>query len=110
MVDQATAGTYGTGIRIQKFSSDGRFLLSWSTSGDGDGQFYNAEGIVVDGAGNVYVTDWGRERVQKFTLNGGFLLYLGTEGTGAGHRGRSVPQSQGDISGPRRKRLRRRDD
>ncbi|MEE2928072.1 MAG: 6-bladed beta-propeller [Chloroflexota bacterium] len=84
VVDQATAGTYGTGIRIQKFSSDGRFLLSWGTSGDGDGQFYNAEGIAVDGAGNVYVTDWGRERVQKFTSNGGFLLYLGTEGTGAG--------------------------
>ena len=42
VVDQATAGTYGTGIRIQKFSSDGRFLLSWGTSGDGDGQFYNA--------------------------------------------------------------------
>ena len=84
VVDQATAGTYGTGIRIQKFSSDGRFLLSWGTSGDGDGQFYNAEGIAVDGAWNVYVTDWGRERVQKFTSNGGFLLYLGTEGTGAG--------------------------
>ena len=84
VVDQAAPGEFGTGIRIQKFSSDGRYLLSWGTSGDGDGQFYNAEGIAVDGAGNVYVTDYGRDRVQKFTSDGGFLLYLGTQGTGAG--------------------------
>ncbi len=73
VVDQATAGTYGAVIRIQKFSSDGRFLLNWGTSGDGDGQFYNAEGIAVDGAGNVYVAEMINHRVQVFDSNGRFL-------------------------------------
>ena len=77
-------GPFGTGIRIQKFSSDGRFLLSWGTFGDGDGQFYDASAIAVDGAENVYVTDYGREVVQKFTSDGGFLLYMGAQGTPSG--------------------------
>ena len=110
VVDQAAPGEFGTGIRIQKFSPDGRFLLSWGTSGDGDGQFYAADGIAVDGSGNVYVADHGRERLQKFTSDGGFLLYLGHTGhrRRAGHRRRPVLQSQGDISGPRWKHLRGR--
>jgi tripartite motif-containing protein 71 len=52
--------------RIQKFSSDGQFIESWGTTGDGNGQFSEPEGIDVDNSGHVYVADTGNNRVQVF--------------------------------------------
>lgn len=60
--------------RIQKFDSDGRFLLAWGTLGwgptAGDGAFNGPVGVALDSSGNVYVTDSGNNRVQKFTNTG----------------------------------------
>jgi len=78
--------------RIQVFDSDGTFLRMWGwgvdtgasaletctsgcqigLSGNGVGQFLRPAGIVVDSAGNVYVTDQNNS-VQKFTSTGTFI-------------------------------------
>jgi tripartite motif-containing protein 71 len=52
--------------RIQKFTSDGRFLTGWGSKGSGPGQFFNPRGIAVDSNGNIYVVDTDNHRIQKF--------------------------------------------
>jgi DNA-binding beta-propeller fold protein YncE len=40
--------------RVQKFSSDGRFLKEWGSEGRGDGEFSgHAHGIVIDSSDNI---------------------------------------------------------
>ena len=77
--------------RIQKFSANGAFIRSWGGKGSGRGQFlFNLEGIAVDAAGNVYVTEvsgpngQGADRIQKFTSSGAFIAKWGTRGSGNG--------------------------
>ena len=52
--------------RIQKFSSDGRFITKWGSYGSEDGQFSSPAGIAVDVNGNIYVVDALNSRIQKF--------------------------------------------
>lgn len=74
---------------VEKWSADGRQLLTWGSRGTGDGQFRftgpssGPRGIAVDRQGNVYVTDPENNRVQKFDANGQFLLSLTGCGEGA---------------------------
>jgi hypothetical protein len=70
--------------RIQKFDSDGGFLLAWGTLGTGDGQFDLPYGIAVDAADNVYVTEVNNHRVQKFNATGGHLMTFGSNGSASG--------------------------
>jgi len=68
--------------RIQKFSSDGRFVKMWGYFGQAekpDG-FWGPRGLAVDGKGNVYVTDTGNKRVAVFTANGDFVTQFGETG------------------------------
>jgi hypothetical protein len=55
-----------TGDSIQKFTNTGTSITNWGSMGNGDGQFAGAYGLVVDGGGNVFVTDISNHRVQKF--------------------------------------------
>jgi tripartite motif-containing protein 71 len=70
--------------RIQKLDSNGHLITKWGSLGKGNGQFdcrdYNFCGVVVDGNGNVYVTDGNNGRVQKFDTNGKFLGKWGSPG------------------------------
>jgi tripartite motif-containing protein 71 len=52
--------------RVQKFTSDGRFLAGWGSKGSGPGQFFNPTSVAVDSNGNIYVVDGSNHRVQKF--------------------------------------------
>jgi DNA-binding beta-propeller fold protein YncE len=54
--------------RIQKFSTDGRFIAKWGSSSTADGQFNEPKSVAVDRLGRLYVADSGNHRVQVFTL------------------------------------------
>ena len=55
------------------------FVLSWGTSGFGEGQFREPQGGGLDDAtGNVYVADSNNNRIQKFDNDGNFLTKWGT--------------------------------
>ena len=70
--------------RIQKFTSDGRFLLQWGSKGTEDAQFLMPEGVLVDAQGKLYIGDGGRTDIQKFDSTGKFLFKWGGKGTGDG--------------------------
>ena len=77
--------------RIQKFDSNGKFLLMWGTNGDTKGianqnptQFYGPRSVVADGQGNVLVMDTGNKRVLKFDANGNPLAQFGGVGADTG--------------------------
>ena len=74
---------------VQKFDSEGNFLLMWGSEGSGKEQFgdilNHREGrLAVDTQGNVYVIDLQNSRVQKFDSNGHYLTQWGTKGYGKG--------------------------
>jgi DNA-binding beta-propeller fold protein YncE len=49
--------------RIQKFDSEGNFIMKWGSSGEGDGQFDHPGDVIVDEANEaIYVTDIGNNR------------------------------------------------
>jgi len=56
------------------------FILKWGTTGAADGQFLGPNGIAVDAAGNVYVSEGNGNRFQKFDSSGNFLLKAGIPG------------------------------
>ena len=54
--------------RVQKFTSNGLFAVTWGTAGTGDGQFSATLGnVAVAPDGSVYVVDGGISRIQKFS-------------------------------------------
>jgi len=72
------------GSRVQKFDSNGNFLLKFGKQGTGDGEFLFATDIAVDSSGNIYVVEFNGNRVQKFDSNGVFVLKFGSNGSGDG--------------------------
>ena len=71
-------------FRIQTFDSDGSFLSSFGTHGDGSGSFSQPKGVAADSDGNIYVAGATIDRVQIFSDRGDFLLAIGNRGGGAG--------------------------
>lgn len=70
--------------RVQKFTSEGEFIMSWGSLGSEPGEFYSPRGVATDAAGNVYVADMFNDRIQKFTGDGEFLGSAGAFGSGQG--------------------------
>ena len=58
--------------RIQKFSSDGKFITKWGSEGTGDGQFLLPLGIDLDSRNQIFVVDRLASNVQEFSSNGTF--------------------------------------
>ena len=92
----------GRNNRIQKFTSDGKFLAKWGrnggdgSAGTGDGEFNNPRGVTTDVFGNVYVADHGNNRIEKFARDGRFLRKWGRNG-GDGSAG----SGNGEFDQPR---------
>ena len=59
-----------------------KFLHKWGTRGGGDGEFRWPLHLVIDGAGNVYVSECSNDRIQVFDQRGRFLRKWGSEGSG----------------------------
>jgi DNA-binding beta-propeller fold protein YncE len=59
--------------RIQKFTSNGEFIMTWGSFGNNNGQFKNVYGVTVDGSGKLYASDRTNSRIQIFSLDGTFL-------------------------------------
>ena len=71
---------------LQKYDPEGKLLLSWGGTGDGDGEFAGRiEDIAIDKDGNIYVTDSYNHRIQKFDNDGNFLMKIGGESSREGH-------------------------
>jgi sugar lactone lactonase YvrE len=82
--------------RIQKLSPTGQSLAIWQNClpgsnpctpapGQNPGQFFNPQGIAVDGQGNVYVSEVDNNRIQKLTPDGKSLgVFGGPQGDGPG--------------------------
>ena len=70
---------------VRKYDvATGAELAHWGSFGSGPGQFNSPQGIAVDGAGNVYVTDTYNHRVEVFDSNGAFLTQWGGYGSADG--------------------------
>ncbi len=68
----------GAPQHIEQFTGAGGLLTSWSVPGG------PPNGIAVDGAGNVFITDYDGCRVHKCTSAGVLLTTWGSIGTGPG--------------------------
>lgn len=58
--------------RIQKFSSEGKFITMWGDFGQGEtlDAFWGPRSIAVDTTGRVYVSDTGNKRIAIFNSKG----------------------------------------
>ena len=69
--------------RIQKFAADGTFLTKWGKAdckaGSGEEEFNKSNGVALDGAGNVFVTDKDNGRIQKLAHKGAQSVTSGLE-------------------------------
>ncbi|MEE9571656.1 MAG: FG-GAP-like repeat-containing protein, partial [Candidatus Neomarinimicrobiota bacterium] len=83
--------------RIQKFDSDGNFLLKFGSYGSGDGQFRYVYDVDIDSNGNMYTVEFYNNRVQKFDSAGNFVGCIG--GVVAGWQNPCVSFSQGSADG-----------
>lgn len=71
--------------RIQKFDSQGKFVVEWGSSGlasDGLDRLWGPRGIAVASDGRLYVTDAGNKRVVVFSSEGTALFEFATGGDG----------------------------
>jgi len=74
------ADGYGN-ARVAKFDKDGKFIKSWGSKGDAQGQFDTVHGIALDSQENVYVADSGNRRIQVFDRNGNFKTHISNVGS-----------------------------
>ncbi|MCM8540775.1 MAG: ATP-binding cassette domain-containing protein [Lentisphaeraceae bacterium] len=66
---------YGKNDRIQKFTKDGKFIISFGSAGTGDGQLQRASDLIWF-EGKIYVADAVNNRVQVFSDEGKFIKVL----------------------------------
>jgi DNA-binding beta-propeller fold protein YncE len=75
---------YGEYDRVQKFSSDGKFILQWGGHGSEPGQFIRPQKMAIDSDNHIWVADACNHRIQVFDSEGKFLKTWGKEGNRPG--------------------------
>jgi hypothetical protein len=76
--------------RVQKYSSTGKFLMQFGSTGAGAGQLETPLAIAVAPSGHLLVTEEKNNRVDVFQPNGVYLRQFGAAGSGSG--GLSAPK------------------
>jgi len=71
------------GDRVVEFSSEGKELSKFGSSGTGQGQLGQAFGLAVSG-GHLYVSESSNSRVQEFSTTGEFISQFDEKGSGTG--------------------------
>lgn len=64
---------------IQKFTSDGVFIMQWGSEGTEPGNISQPHEIAVHPNGNLYVTGYADNMVHVFSPNGDFITRWGAE-------------------------------
>ncbi|MFA5839973.1 MAG: 6-bladed beta-propeller [Candidatus Margulisiibacteriota bacterium] len=80
---------------VQKFDSDGNFVLKFGTE---EVQYVGA-GIAVDHTGRIYIADYSNHRILRFSNTGTFETQWGSEGNGNGQFGSIASDIAIDSSG-----------
>ncbi|OHB86100.1 MAG: hypothetical protein A2V98_26105 [Planctomycetes bacterium RBG_16_64_12] len=73
-------GEYGEYDRIQKFASDGQFLLQWGGPGFPPGRFARPQNLAIDPQERIWVADACNHRIQVFDTEGKLLQLWGAQG------------------------------
>lgn len=68
---------------VEKYDSDGDFVLSWGGYGFSNGKFDYTFAIAIDSNDNIYVSDYLNDRVQKFDTDGNWLDTINISGSRA---------------------------
>jgi sugar lactone lactonase YvrE len=81
------ADTFGWRVRV--YSPDLELLASFGEPPDtskapGPFDLFGPRDAIVDGSGQLWVTDTGNDRIQVFTLDGQFVRTVGSMGSGPG--------------------------
>jgi streptogramin lyase len=82
--DNYYVSEYGEYDRIQKFSSEGEFILEWGGHGEEPGQFARPQNMAIDANDNIWVADACNHRIQVFDSQGKLLKVWGKQGSAAG--------------------------
>ena len=72
--------------RIQKFTSDGKFINMWGYFGQADTPFaiWGPRDIAIDANGDLFITDTGNKRIVIYDADGNYINQFGSVGFGAG--------------------------
>jgi sugar lactone lactonase YvrE len=77
--------------RVQKFTEDGKHIVSWGQYGqpfpedpNSKSFFWGPRGIAVDSQGHVIVADTGNKRIAVFDEDGNFITEFGSAGLDPG--------------------------
>jgi DNA-binding beta-propeller fold protein YncE len=77
--------------RIQKFTSEGKYLTDWNIDGIKRGPFASPPGIDIDFSGNVYIANTTGHHIIIYRLDGSYINSWGENGLGDGQF--SLPNS-----------------
>jgi sugar lactone lactonase YvrE len=72
-VSEGHSGLAEDNSRIMKFSKDGRFIKTFATRGEGDGQLRSPHAIAIDSQDRLFVADRGNSRVVIYDKDGNFI-------------------------------------
>ncbi len=73
--DIFVADGHGSGgnNRIVKFTSDGRYIKAWGSTGSENGEFRDPHALAMDSQGRLFVGDRGNSRIQIFDQEGNHI-------------------------------------
>lgn len=67
---------------VEKYDSNGDYVLEWGGYGSGNGKFDHTFAIAIDSNDNIWVSDRDHGRIQKFNTNGTYLSKITLTGSG----------------------------